>query len=155
MVAYLLLLISARDALARRGNSDLRKQHADAPPVLPIAVAEVRDKVALFEPNADKDVASSCDGKEQVAQRHVRRRPKSQNEAGVDRMAQPPIQRGRYERWLRRRAPKQPGESLAQAEQVKVTDEECAQEQHPPSYPRHDEERPRADGVIDGPDRLQ
>src|SRR5579864_2171950 len=104
--------------LARRGEPKPRHEHAYRRAILPVAVAEVGDEIALFEPNANEDIAARGHRKEQVPEAHVRRRPEGEDEAGIDRMAQPLIEERRPERGLRELLSEQAGETLTQAKQV-------------------------------------
>src|ERR1044071_7931497 len=61
-----------------------REEHADLLAGDAVAVAELRDQVALLEPDADQDVARGADREQQVSRAHVRRTPDAEHEAEVD-----------------------------------------------------------------------
>lgn len=73
--------------LAVSSCADFWKQHPDLAAILQIALTEMRNEIALFEPDADEDVARRHDGEEQVTNAHLWRRPQREDEAEIERMA--------------------------------------------------------------------
>src|ERR1043165_1795868 len=96
-----------------------RNQHADLLAVDAVAVAELRDQVALLEPDADQDVPRGADREQQVSRAHVRRAPDAEHETEVDRMPHVAVQARRAELLRRDLASQQPREHLAQPEQLR------------------------------------
>src|SRR3982750_4373776 len=52
-----------------------RQQHTDLAAIASVLITELRDHVALLEPDADEDVAGRAEGEQQMARGHHRRRP--------------------------------------------------------------------------------
>ena len=62
-------------------------QHRDAPAIVLVAGAELRNQVPFLEPDADEDVSRGHDGEQQMPGGHVRRRPERDQKAQHQRVA--------------------------------------------------------------------
>src|SRR6266566_9789922 len=93
-----------------------RKQHGYAPSIAVILVAEQSDEIALFELDADQDVASRRHCKQQVTRSHQWGRPEGEQEAQIDRMPHQPIKQRCVKFRCRQISAEQAREYLAEAE---------------------------------------
>ena len=132
-----------------------RDQHRHLLAIATVLIAEQVDQIALLEPDADQDIAGGPHGEQQMAQGHRRRRPEGEQEAEIDRMADPLVEEGRPEFRRRQGAAAQPGIDLAQAEQLEVVDEEGAEQHQAPADPEHGLDREDRGRVRHRPDRRQ
>lgn len=111
--------------------------------------------VALFKPDGDEDVSGGGDGENQMADRHVRRRPEGDDETEHDRVAHKLVEKRRPESWLRIFLSAPVEIDLPQAEEIGMIDESRA-DQH--RRPAQQEERPQEitpDGIPHVPHDLR
>src|SRR5512146_2542698 len=69
-----------------------RHEHAHLGAVSAVVLSELGDEVALFEPDADEDVAGRTQREQQMTCRHHRYRPQAEYDAEIQRMAHVAIQ---------------------------------------------------------------
>src|SRR5215472_6361064 len=112
-------------------------EHSDLASITQVAVAELRDEVALLKPDTDEDVAGAADREEQMACCHDRRRPETEQKPEIDRVPHEAVEEWRSEFGLRQLTSVQIRNHLFHTEELEVVDEEAAREQHPPSEPEH------------------
>src|SRR5512144_99891 len=79
----------------RSWRPSARQQHPDLVAIATISLAELRDEIAFLEPDADQDVAGGRGRKQQMPERHHRRRPEAEQEPEIDRMAHVAIEEWR------------------------------------------------------------
>src|ERR1700722_10444089 len=112
-----------------------RDQHGRALAVAAILVAELPDQVALFQLDADQDVAGDHHREQQMANAHRRRGPDGQQDAEIDRVTDMPVEQRRAEFRVRQLFAEQAREHLGKPEQLEMTDQERAGHQHDPAQP--------------------
>jgi hypothetical protein len=98
-----------------------------------IVIAEQLDQIALFQKDPDEDVGGGDGRKQQMSDRHERRRPEGDDEAEIDRMTHELVVERRAKhrrRWLLVR---QILHHLLHAEQLEMVDQERAGEDEDPS----------------------
>src|ERR1700687_1164538 len=129
-----------------------RQKHPDLVAIPAILLTELRDEVALLEPDADEDVPGSGDREQQMTGGHDGRRPETEQKAEIDGMAHVAVEERRPEFRLGDFVTSQAREYLAHTEELEMVDEEGAHQEHRPPEPEHGPEQPRADGALDAPD---
>src|SRR5688572_33449399 len=91
------------------------------------------DNVAFLELDRDKYVHRRDRSKEQVAAGHSRRRPECDNEAKHDRVTHKPVKERRSKSEIRIFFALPVHINLAQPEEIKMIDHECAQQHDSPA----------------------
>src|SRR3546814_1541842 len=91
-------------------SSDLtRDEHADTPAITGIGFAEDIEQVALLEPDRDQHIERKARREQQMPHRHRRRRPKGEEEPGIERVTDEPVEE-RLAQHRRRGRPFEPHE---------------------------------------------
>ena len=112
-----------------------RNQHGRVLAVAAILVAELLDQVALFQLDADQDVAGDHHREQQMTNGHRRRGPDGEQDAEIDRMTDTPVEQRSAEFRVRQLFAEQAREHLAEPEQLEMTDQKRAGHQHDPAQP--------------------
>src|SRR5688572_12025366 len=115
---------SARTARTQRPQPGNEPRHLFG--IALIRLTELLAQVVLFKPYRDQDVPSGGTGEKQPANAHIRNCPESDDEADHNRVAHQAIEHRLAEARL---AISRAGYGLLQPEQVKVSNEECAQDE--------------------------
>ena len=128
-----------------------RQEHADLSPIAAVAIAELGDEVAFFEPDANEDVAGGPDREQQVPCRHDRHRPETEQKAEIQGMTHVTVEERLREPGCRDLMTDQACEYLVQSEQLEMVDEERTDQHQHPSEPENGPEKLRGGKVVYSP----
>src|SRR5215813_6668841 len=98
-----------------------------------VRVSIEADQICLFELNGDKDVAGRCERKYEMRNGHRRSRPKCEQPAEIQWMADVPVRPRRSESQPRIRPGEQIEVDLPKSEKIKVVDQKRADQHDEPS----------------------
>ncbi len=104
--------------------------------MLPIAITEQADEIALFEHDADEDVGGGHRCEQQMPGAHGRGRPERDDETEIDRVPDKTVVERRPENGRRHLGADQIAGDLVQSERLEMIDQEATREHDHPTDER-------------------
>src|SRR5882757_5154410 len=118
------------------------QKHGSAFPVLSVSVAKKSDQIMLFQLDGYQNVARRSDGKHEMAERHLWRRPECDQEAEIKRMTDLFVEHWCLEPNRRLLFAHKVESDLAQPEKIEMVDHKRAtQDTQPPDPIEHRQSR--------------